>query len=124
MSHTTCDRSEACKPTAPPPVTAGAADTRRMIRTELPHKRLCTPRGAVNGNFGSDGSDGSDGGKFPQQKSGRLSPLWRVTFRPVNGEVPDAIRMRLLLKDVGRRQGLECVDVREETQPPAGPAGA
>jgi hypothetical protein len=46
-------------------------------------------------------------------RKAKLAPLWTATFRPVNGDVPDTIRVRRLRKDVGRRHGLRCVDVRQ-----------
>lgn len=56
-------------------------EERRTVRTQFRHKRLSTPREAVNRENGSDYSDHSEIGKVPQRES---------VGSPACGETPDA----------------------------------
>ena len=48
-----------------------------------------------------------------------VMPEFQVNLRPAPGsDVPDALRLRKLLKRLGRSHGLRCTDVREVKRPP------
>lgn len=44
-------------------------------------------------------------------------PRFTIVVQPINDERPDAVRLRRLLKDLGRRHGLRVIDVAERHAP-------
>lgn len=42
---------------------------------------------------------------------------WTIQLRPISQDVPDAVKVRRLLKALLRSFGLRCIDIRQNVKP-------
>jgi hypothetical protein len=92
-------------------LTANDENDRRTVRTSFPHKRLSTPREALNRESGSGHSEGSDAASSRtvcdgQKASGVRGCPWHFNLAPVGGDVTTWKERYAAATEVAKANGL------------------